>query len=194
MSDDRKLFTQQSELVLEVLNQQRHDWLNHFQVLLGYLKLNRPNQGEEYLKRVTELTFQEGMVARIRFPQLSVFLLTFNALHHDLRLEVELCNQVDFSLVDVDQDAVLRFIQQLVFTIRDNLEKSEPASLLLTLSQPGNTFRIRFDLEGSWLVSGQENVAKMVDESTKQSAAIVTEWIQSEAEWVMEVQFSPRSS
>lgn len=189
LSDDQKLITEQPDLVLQLLNQQRHDWLNHVQVLMSYLKLGRPERAEEYLKRVTELTFEEGVISRIQFPQLAVFLLSFRALHNELRLDVEMDEPIDFSTIDIDHESVFRFVTGLVFAVKEHLDSSAPdaASMLISFSQSEEALFIRFDLEGMLTASGEAIVAKMVEQ---QSAACMTEWIHTEEGWFLEARFS----
>jgi stage 0 sporulation protein B (sporulation initiation phosphotransferase) len=104
MSDQQKLFTQQVDLLLDLLNQQRHDWLNHFQVLLGYLRLGKTLEGEAYLRQVTEAIQQESRIARLNCPRLSVFFLTFNVLQQDLRLQVNADCQLDLSRLTIERE------------------------------------------------------------------------------------------
>ncbi len=188
MRNEQKLFTQQTDQLLKVLNQQRHDWLNHFQVLLGYLRLGRPEQGEEYLKRVTELTYQESMIARINSSLLSVFFLTFNALHNDLLLEVEVSNQVNIEEAAVAESELFRLVTDVVFTVKEHVIKCEfePASMLIALHTDEQGIHFRFDLDGSLRASGRTEVEKLVH-SCKQVEMDVAEWIDTDEEWVLEV-------
>jgi len=45
--------------LLEANRHQRHDFLNHLQVVWGYLKLNKPDRAIEYIKEVT--TYFQGL-------------------------------------------------------------------------------------------------------------------------------------
>ncbi|MFY0543437.1 Spo0B domain-containing protein [Brevibacillus sp. H7] len=188
MRDEQKLFKQQTDQLLKVLNQQRHDWLNHFQVLLGYLRLGRPEQGVEYLQRVTELTYQESMIARINSSLLSVFFLTFNALHTDLLLEVEIGNQVDLTEAAVTETELFRFVTDLILSVKEHVNRHEyePASMLVSLFADERGIHFRFDLAGGLRASGLEEVEKLVH-SSKQHAMDVAEWIHTNEEWVLEV-------
>jgi stage 0 sporulation protein B (sporulation initiation phosphotransferase) len=188
MSDEQKLFTQQTDQLLKVLNQQRHDWLNHFQVLLGYLRLGRPEQGEEYLKRVTELAYQDSMIARINSSLLSVFFLTFNALHTDLLLDVEVCNQVNLKEASVPETDLFRVVTDVVFAVKDHVNKPEyePASMLVSVLADESGIHFRFDLAGGLRASGRSELEKLVV-SSKQLGIDVAEWIDTDEEWVLEI-------
>lgn len=186
MRREEQRLTEQADLILQVLNQQRHDWLNHVQVLLGYLKMGRPEQGELYLKRVCELACQESMIARINLPSLSVFFLTFNAIHRDLLLEVELENQPDLSKLTVDHEWFAALIMDIVFAIKTYQRKPEYEvnSLLLSFTAGSNQLEISFDLAGSLSASGNEEVEKLLVRGQTQDI-MLEEWAKSEDEWIL---------
>lgn len=190
MNDKQSLLTEQTDMLLKVLNQQRHDWLNHFQVLLGYLKLGRPEQGAEYLERVTAMTCQESAISRINCSCLSVFFLTFNALHNDLLLEVEVDNQVDLSQLNLSHDDLFRLVTSIVFTAKEHLikDKFETKSMLISLAAGEQTIQFRFDLAGALHESGLQEVEKLLEESKNWGAAI-SQWSQTSDEWIVELHF-----
>jgi stage 0 sporulation protein B (sporulation initiation phosphotransferase) len=183
-----ELFTHQTDQLLKVLNKQRHDWLNHFQVLLSYLRLGRPEEGEAYLKRVTELAYQESMVSRINSSLLAVFFLTFNALHRDLLLETDVCGELDLSMSALEETELFELVTGVVLTVKDHLDDTqyEPASMLVTLSMSERGIHFRFDLAGSLRASGQQEVEKLV-RSSQEKKVDVTEWIHTDGEWVLEL-------
>lgn len=180
------MLTEQTDLVLQVLNHQRHDWLNHFQVLLGYLQLGRTEQGEEYLQRVTDLICQESTIARMNCPSLSVLFLTFNALHKDLLLEVEIGEHTDLSKLVVESEWFASFVAELIYIIKDHQQVSEyeANSLLISLASNDRVVEIRFDLTGCLFASGDEEVEKLLKRGEK-AGMIVKEWSKTKLEWVL---------
>jgi len=190
MKEDKKLFTQQAELLLTVLNQQRHDWLNHFQVLLGYLKLGRPDAGEAYLKRVTEETLQESMIARLQCPPLSVFFLTYNALNHVLRLEVEVCNDVDLSSLTLGCDDFCQLVIDYVDVIENHVKEYQLdcPNLLISLITDEESVTIKFDLAAVLSTSAAEEMEKLTGRCMNYGA-VVCESIHNEEEWILALRF-----
>ncbi|GAA4705216.1 Spo0B domain-containing protein [Brevibacillus fulvus] len=190
MKGEQNIFTHQTDLLLTLLNRQRHDWMNHLQVLLGYLKLGRPEQGEEYLKRVTELLNHESSLSRINCSALSVFFQTFNALHDDLVLTVELANQVDLSLVEKDKQELFAVITQIVLLAKQHLVKDafETKHMTVTLLEWEQRIVFRFKLDGMISESGNLEVEKLMERS-KQSATEVIDWMRTSNEWRLEIGF-----
>lgn len=188
MGDERRLFTQQTDQLLDLLNRQRHDWLNHVQVLLGYLHLNRTEQGVSHLKRIAQMAMQESMVARLNSSLLSVFFLTFNALNKDMLLEVDVCNHVDLTRIALDEKQLFQLVSEILCTANDHVDQSgyEPASMQVTLTTGESGVHFRFDLAGELSASGLEELEKLVRKS-EQSTVEVTEWIHTEEEWVLDL-------
>ncbi|TQK73598.1 stage 0 sporulation protein B (sporulation initiation phosphotransferase) [Brevibacillus sp. AG162] len=186
MGDERRLFTHQTDQLLTVLNRQRHDWLNHVQVLLGYLHLNRTEQGEAHLKRIAQMAMQESMVARLNSSLLSVFFLTFNALNNELLLEVDVCNHVDLTRVVLSEQDLFQLVSEILCTVNDHVDQSgyEPASMQVSLQMDECGVHFRFDLAGILHASGMEELEKLIRKS-EQSTVEVTEWIHTEEEWVL---------
>lgn len=194
MNDHSKLFIEEADMLLTIINQQRHDWLNHFQVLLGYLKLGRPEEGAAYLTRVTELAHQESLLARINCPPLSSFFLTFHALHNDLCLEVELYNDVDLSKVQIEPLDLFQFIYQLIMLVKNSLptDSMETNSLLVTLESLPEAIQIHFDLSTGLSASAQLELEKLLESGLAQGVTMETR-NQCEEEWCLELNLPYRT-
>lgn len=188
MNDERRLITSQTDEMLTVLNRQRHDWLNHVQVLLGYLHLNRTEQGEAHLKRIAEIAMQESMIARLGNSLLSVFFLTFNALNKEMLLEVDVCEKVDVSHLMLDEQSLFQLVSDILCTVNEHVAQDgyEPASMQVSLFTGEAGVHFRFDLAGELTASGLDELEKLIHKS-EQSAVKVTEWIHTEEEWILEI-------
>lgn len=56
--------------LLEVLRVQRHDFVNHLQVISGLLQLKKYDRAAEYIKEVAEKTARDGMLGRLNCPEI----------------------------------------------------------------------------------------------------------------------------
>ncbi|WP_040412779.1 Spo0B domain-containing protein [Desulfosporosinus sp. OT] len=65
-----------SEL-LEWYRLQRHDFLNHWQVIMGNLQLNQPEKALAYMREMIAEPQEEQKIAQIPEPQLAASLLGF---------------------------------------------------------------------------------------------------------------------
>lgn len=60
--------------IMEFISSQRHEFLNHFQVIMGFLQLNKKEEAIEYIKKVSEGLQQASRVARVPWPELAAVL------------------------------------------------------------------------------------------------------------------------
>lgn len=144
VEEERKKF-------LESLRHQRHDWLNHFQVLLGYIKLQRYDLCEEYIKRVTESTNNESRIAGLGIPSLVVYLQTYNALYKDMKLEVEVPELVDLrELSNQQQKKIYQLMKGIINLYRTHSLDNEglPNTLVVVLQKLEESLYISIEYEG----------------------------------------------
>lgn len=62
------------EKLLEAQRIIRHDCMNHFQVIQGYLQIRRPEKAMEYLRKATESLLRYSVLGKICLPQLQAYL------------------------------------------------------------------------------------------------------------------------
>src|SRR4051794_29440618 len=48
------------------LSRQRHDWMNHLQVMMGYVSLKKTDQLKQYLTRLSQRMIHERNLAELR--------------------------------------------------------------------------------------------------------------------------------
>ncbi|MED0732070.1 Spo0B domain-containing protein [Aneurinibacillus aneurinilyticus] len=135
--------------IIEVMNHQRHDWLNHIQVLLGYLKLERYEMCEEYIRKITADANRDTLVFRLEYPPLVAYLLSFNALHNNVRIEVEI--PAPFSLMMLEEGPRLGdFILSVVKLYQQHALYNDGQSntLLLTLHCEEGALQVVADFAG----------------------------------------------
>lgn len=65
----------QALLIGELAAMKRHDLLNHVQLLMSYVSMNRPEKVKEYLQRMTEQANQERKLTEFTLPDLVSYLM-----------------------------------------------------------------------------------------------------------------------
>lgn len=137
---------------LESLRLQRHDWLNHFQVILGYMKLQRYDVCEEYIKKVTEQTNNESRIASLGNQSLVSFLLTYNALHKEMKLEVLVPELINLSPLGKDENQRLyELVKGIIETYREHSIMNEgfPNTLVIEVQALEGSLFLAVEYEGS---------------------------------------------
>lgn len=149
--------------LVTILSHQRHDILNHMQVILGYLKMGRYDQCEEYIQRFIQSTTRESIVTALGQDDLTAFLLTFNALNKDIILEVEIPNPFSFTRLEGDMSALSQWMISLVTSFQNHGgdNQGEPSQLILTLHYQEDSLTLSADFSGllneEWEVVYQES-------------------------------------
>ena len=64
-----------TEMFLEIIRMQRHDFLNHIQVISGYLQLNRIEQAEQYIGEAVAQIKRIGEIIHLKPPEVAAALL-----------------------------------------------------------------------------------------------------------------------
>ncbi|WP_232695595.1 Spo0B domain-containing protein [Brevibacillus daliensis] len=190
MKDDQKLIIEHADQLLQVLNQERHDWLNHFQVIHSYIKLGRYQDGEHYLGRIIQESQQDSMIARMNCSKLSAYLMTFNAMHKDVALEVEMRNQVDAGQLAITHAGFYDVISKSIELLRSHLlsEQDEHPNLLVTLFQSEDHIIANFDLEGQVSASVAGEVEKLIHDLNGM-AKLTSEQLHTNSSWNAEISF-----
>lgn len=61
--------------MVNIFREQRHDFLNHIQVILGYLQLNKADRAVTYIKKVNEEMLEFSPVTKLENPFLVMTLI-----------------------------------------------------------------------------------------------------------------------
>ncbi|MBN6186503.1 Spo0B domain-containing protein [Aneurinibacillus sp. BA2021] len=176
--------------LIEVINHQRHDWLNHIQVILGYLKLEKYEMCEEYIRRIIGEANRDTLVSRLEYPPLVAYLLSFHALHNNMRIEVEI--PVSFSLVELhDGEKIGDFILAVIELYQQHALYNEGQSntLLLTLHREEGSLQVAADFAGELDIAGITPVLNQLKDRAEAWGGIVTLLPHTVSESVLECVF-----
>lgn len=130
---------------LKLLDYKRHDWLNHLQVIKGYLSMNDYGRLHAYVKRLLDEAERESAIAHLGYPPLSYYLLTHNVFFNDVVWHVHTSEKVK---VDERQGLrVLKTIEEIgAFLRRERLNgMEEPLNVTLTIAAYGPDVMLYLD-------------------------------------------------
>ncbi|WP_051330751.1 Spo0B domain-containing protein [Aneurinibacillus terranovensis] len=175
----------------EVLKYQRHDLLNHMQVLLGYLKLKKYPMCEEYIYRLIDQMTRESIISGLDCPALVEHLLSFNAIHPDVELEVEIPEPFSLHQVTSRTDFLGEFILSFIkpYEQYSFCNNGEPNTLLLTLHYIRGSLRIVVDFNGRLDAGRAQIELDELRQRAEKEGAMFTVEIHTEEESVIECIF-----
>lgn len=90
------------ELLMDVVNYLRHDWMNDIQVLYGYLRMNKVDKMIEFMETIKQKAARESLIAKLGVTELIVYLQTFRVRCPMIQLEVEVEPGLQLQELPVD--------------------------------------------------------------------------------------------
>ncbi|NPV27190.1 MAG: hypothetical protein HPY81_07035 [Firmicutes bacterium] len=117
--------------VVGLLRVQRHDFLNHLQVIMGFLQLNKPEQALAYLRKISAQLQEAGKVMRLPWPELVAVLLLAEKQAEQDQVDLTIEVAVNMANAKVDGMTLAQSLGQLFKAIFPELLKYPVESRLL---------------------------------------------------------------
>ncbi|GBF10007.1 Spo0B domain-containing protein [Tepidibacillus sp. HK-1] len=136
--------------IIDLMKFYRHDWLNHFQVILGYVSLKKYEQIPHYIQKVIEDAKKRSIISNFEPSELAVFLYMMMIEYPKLNIELELDEGLEIKEEDVDGKWILHHLKGFLdlFDQRANMDE-EYHSLFLSLNNLDKKMIIIFEYEGN---------------------------------------------
>jgi hypothetical protein len=84
--------------IIKILSHQRHDWMNHVQIIFGYLTLKKYEKIKEFLGTLSQQSNEERLISDLRYAPLAVFLLTLPYQFIQWTIKVKLMNMFNSTI------------------------------------------------------------------------------------------------
>ncbi|TYO98020.1 sensor histidine kinase [Desulfallas thermosapovorans] len=134
--------------MLELLSVQRHDFLNHLQVISGLIQLKKEAAAREYIKRVTGDIISLSKVVHLNIPEVAAVLLYANNRAANHRIEINFDIQINPGESTVPGELLAALLGEVLNDIIDYLSPPEVLSRKVSVSitgTPGDcTWQISF--------------------------------------------------
>ncbi|MCR8846261.1 Spo0B domain-containing protein [Paenibacillus sp. SC116] len=179
---------------LELMNHQRHDWMNELQLLYGYVKLNRTEQLRLCVEGIKSKMIEEGRIAKLGIPELTLYLLHVRVSGHAMPVYVHLPRQIDLTEVGlllegrVLTDMIKEGVQVMRLAPKASADAATPLQFMIDI-RSDDALGIRFLYEGQLLqpddvrtqldrLAAEHGVRlEQVPTSELQAGASIFEWI-----------------
>lgn len=123
---------------IAMVRQQRHDFINHLQVVQGYVQLGRPQDAVDYILRVSSRLQEEGAAAQLPWADLTWVLLQQTCLARDAGVGLRIATRNVAALPPGYFPAAARLVTrvcQSAFTILQAEPDEEKTLRLLFVGQ-----------------------------------------------------------
>ncbi|MEO3947135.1 Spo0B domain-containing protein [Gorillibacterium sp. CAU 1737] len=182
----------QDERLLRVLSIYRHDWMNHIQVLMGYIRLGKYERLADYVGKINGQVYQESYLAKMGVPELAVYYYEFRSDRHSLELEFELDQEIALNRLPDRGTRAARLIREAVeLFARQNPEASgETGSLSLAFDSEEAGLLLDFVYRGTLRTDAHEQMDAILKAYQRDGLQAEQEWSEEGATIAIRLPFS----
>jgi sensor histidine kinase regulating citrate/malate metabolism len=107
---------------VKLLRHQKHDFLNHLQVISGLLQLQKPEQALNYVRKITDDIQQGSKMLEISLPELAIFLLEKQREAANMQLTIKILATTELAAVGIPVARLMHTIALLWETVIEALK------------------------------------------------------------------------
>lgn len=119
-----KVSNKLAQETIKILRAHRHDFLNHLQVIMGYIQIGKPESALTYLKNINSELKDVRIISRLEMPEVAVLLFSKKeeALKHGITMKYHI--NTDLSNVKISQVDMVRILSNLIDNAIYELKKN----------------------------------------------------------------------
>lgn len=146
--------------IIKTLQHARHDWMNHIQVIKGYIALGKIEEAERVIEQAVMQAKQEAHLCNLSLPELATMLIIFNWEAHAFQLEYEV---LDMSVrTEADDKDLVKWMSELFSLIESCIEVYADNRLSLSIEKAEEGIRFFFEFSG--IIKDAEELTKKLTE------------------------------
>jgi hypothetical protein len=188
-SEDR---VRQDKRLLRILSVYRHDWMNHIQVLMGYVRLNKTERLTEYMDKIKGKVFQESYLAKMGVSELVVYYYEFRSEQRHLELEFEIEQEICLSKLPLDGRAAAALIRDTVefFAAEAAADHGESGALSLAFDEEEGCLLLDFVYSGCLSPAASDRFAGLLARHRRHGLQAEQDWSEREAAIAVRLPFA----
>ncbi|WP_442603487.1 Spo0B domain-containing protein [Paenibacillus sp. KN14-4R] len=138
--------------LLRVINRFRHDWMNHFQILFGYIQLKKVDNLQDTMEKIKGKMLQDSFLSKLGIPSLIVYLLKARMDSSKMELEIDIVQEVDLSQLPIKAETITALTRTVVtlFQVYAQLAEENPNVLSVQYCQEGDALLCDFVYQGAY--------------------------------------------
>ncbi|SMG58046.1 Spo0B domain-containing protein [Paenibacillus aquistagni] len=158
---------------LDVINHQRHDWMNELQLLYGYVRLKKFDKLPDCVESIKERMAEESRISKLGSPELVIYLLRNRVSGLMMPLEVEISDTIELPRIGADQDQLTDLIIDAVqvFRYAPKINGQHVSPLRISMSVEEDGLWIDFDYQGK-LLRPDEVASQLQQMATERGARL----------------------
>jgi len=122
---NKKVAHELTEQNLRLLRCQRHDFLNHLQVVLGYIQMGKAGKAEKYIREINQNLRGIRLVSGLNMPEASVLLISKREEAARYNIDFNYDFRTDLSNVRIKEYDLVRILSNLIGNAIYELKKAD---------------------------------------------------------------------
>lgn len=106
---------------IQFLRVYKHDFLNHLQVIQGYLQLKKPEQALRYVKEAIREVEEHGSIMRLKLPIVAFWLMLKELELKEQGINTNFTSDAVFSTSREQEENILSFLQSIIEKIEKKM-------------------------------------------------------------------------
>ncbi|MBM7648959.1 stage 0 sporulation protein B (sporulation initiation phosphotransferase) [Bacillus ectoiniformans] len=151
--------------VVQALRHARHDWMNHIQLIKGYISLGKIEEAERAIENIIIQAHQESHLCNLRLPMFAELLLTFNWEARSFNLEYEVFNEE--VKAHISDEALTSWCAALFRTLEQYIKLYADNHLYLLVDKTEEGLRFFFEFSG--IITDSKTLSQEVEELLRDS-------------------------
>ncbi|MGZ9585122.1 Spo0B domain-containing protein [Paenibacillus marinisediminis] len=157
MRQQQRLIQAASRQAVDILNHQRHDWMNDLQLLYGYVRLNKLDKLPQCVEQIKLRMEEESRIAKLGYSELILFLMQLRLSGSTMPIEVHIPEAIELSKLklSLSSDELMDMIAKSVMIFRTAPKPQDSyecyAALRLSLIRQEDQFIVRYEYGGKLL-------------------------------------------
>ncbi len=127
------------QAILDIIRRQRHNFMNHLQVLYGYAQLNRIDAMGDYFNRLVQNLVQQSQLSGLADPSLAIALLKWCIVAEDEGIDLKLETAPQLSMMKLargeDIEELDRRMELAIKAVSDCPEEERSVSIQVAFSK-----------------------------------------------------------
>ncbi|MEG6523121.1 Spo0B domain-containing protein [Desulfotomaculum sp. 1211_IL3151] len=136
--------------LLEIIQVQRHDFLNHLQVISGLLQLNKGDRVRDYINQVCQQYENYSKITRIKSPEILAVLLVGSNEANKSQIDIQYDIQTNLATLNVPGEVVASALNRCIKQALKFLAPPEvnDRKMKLTISEGEKKITIKLGFSG----------------------------------------------
>jgi len=176
--------------IVELMKIYRHDWLNHLQVILGYVSLKKTDQITAYVNKINQEAKQRSIISNLKNVDIAAFLYMLPIRYPCLKVELEVDEHIRLTQQEIEGNSFIHTLKSFIELFNSSINDNEVGSgtLILAIVDTEQGLNITFEYEGEVTQILKENILSIGNacDSSYVSFELI---LASDAELVMDLVF-----